>query len=177
MSTRTIAVAVAAVAVAAAAAGCLHDGEDASAKLQALEADPMATYEPPGAELVDTDAQSEGTTALGKPQPARHTRLFALAGDGERCSSTSASCAKASIRPRYGSRSSISSDEARYAGFFGGCFFAPAARGSPARKRPVAALNASEVFSPGSPSTLTKIPGSVFRNSCSSVACGILAFA
>jgi hypothetical protein len=83
MPRTTIAVAVAAVAVAAAAAGCLHDGDEPSAKLQALEADPMATYEPPDAELVDTESQSEGETTLGKPQGARYTRLFALQGDGE----------------------------------------------------------------------------------------------
>ena len=41
-------------------------GEESSAQLQALEADPMATYVPPGGTLVDTDTQNEGTS-LGKP--------------------------------------------------------------------------------------------------------------
>lgn len=44
----------------------------------------MAAYEPAAAELVDTDEQREGETTLGKPQQAELTRLFSLAGDGER---------------------------------------------------------------------------------------------
>ena len=52
-------------------------GEESSAQLQALEADPMATYVPPGGTLVDTDTQNEGTS-LGKPVSAQYTRMFEL---------------------------------------------------------------------------------------------------
>ena len=77
-----IAVAAALAAAATAVAGCGGGGGD-SAQLDALQGDPMASYEPPGGELVDTDEQSEGTTTLGKPQLAKVSRLFALSGDGE----------------------------------------------------------------------------------------------
>ncbi len=78
MQTRVIVAAVAAIAVAAAAFALLAGGEGSSAELQALRDDPMAEYAPTGGELVDTDAQNEGTTALGKPQLARYSRLFGL---------------------------------------------------------------------------------------------------
>jgi hypothetical protein len=77
-----IAVAAALAAAATAVAGCGGDGGD-SAQLDALRGDPMASYEPPGGELVDTEEQSEGKTTLGKPQLAKVSRLFALSGDGE----------------------------------------------------------------------------------------------
>ena len=75
MSTRT------AIFVAAAVLGvlvfALVRGEEPSGRLRALEADPMATYVPPGGKLVDTDSQNEGSS-LGKPVLARYTRLFQL---------------------------------------------------------------------------------------------------
>lgn len=75
MSTRTkILVAVAALGVLVI---FLAGGEEPSAKLQALEDDPMASYVPPGGTLVDTDSQNEGTS-LGKPVFARYTRMFEL---------------------------------------------------------------------------------------------------
>lgn len=70
-------VAVAAVAVAAAAIVFLSGGDEPSAQLQALQADPMAEYTPAGGELVDTEEQNDGTT-LGKPVAARYARLFVL---------------------------------------------------------------------------------------------------
>jgi hypothetical protein len=83
MSRQAIVIAVAAALVAAATvlAGC--GGSDDSAQLDALRGDPMASYEPPGGELVDSEEQSEGKTTLGKPQQAKLSRLFALSGDGE----------------------------------------------------------------------------------------------
>ena len=58
-------------------------GEQASAELSALKADPLGRYEPDGAELVRTDEQNAGTT-LGKPFQARYDRLFELPeGDPE----------------------------------------------------------------------------------------------
>jgi hypothetical protein len=76
VSTRTkILVAVAALAVLVIALS--RGGEESSAQLQALEADPMAAYVPPGGTLVDTDTQNEGT-ALGKPVSAQYTRMFEL---------------------------------------------------------------------------------------------------
>ena len=79
MSTRTkILVAVAALAVLVFA---LARGGEPSPELRALEADPMATYVPPGGTLVDTDSQSGGTV-LGTPVSASYTRLFTVpAGD------------------------------------------------------------------------------------------------
>jgi hypothetical protein len=75
LSTRTkILAAVAALAVLVIVLG---RGGESSARLQALEADPMATYVPPGGSLVDTDSQNEGTS-LGKPVSARYTRMFQL---------------------------------------------------------------------------------------------------
>ncbi|HUQ22040.1 MAG TPA: hypothetical protein VM049_03410 [Gaiellaceae bacterium] len=55
----------------------LGRGGEPSARVRALEADPMATYVPPGGTLVDTDSQNEGTS-LGKPVFARYTRMFQL---------------------------------------------------------------------------------------------------
>ena len=76
MSTRTkILVAVAALAVLVIALS--RGGDEPSARLQTLEADPMATYAPPGGTLVDTDSQSEGTV-LGEPVSASYTRIFEL---------------------------------------------------------------------------------------------------
>ena len=76
MSTRTkILVAVAALAVLVIALS--RGGDEPSARLEALEADPMATYAPPGGTLVDTDSQSEGTV-LGEPVSASYTRIFEL---------------------------------------------------------------------------------------------------
>ncbi len=76
MSTRT------AIFVAAAALGvlaiALTRGGEPSTRLRALEADPMATYVPPGGRLVDTNSQSEGST-FGKPVFARYTRMFEIA--------------------------------------------------------------------------------------------------
>ncbi len=82
MSTRTkILAAVAALAVLVIA---LSRGEEPSARVRALEADPMATYVPPGGRLVDTDTQNEGVS-LGKPVSARYTRMFQLSpGAAER---------------------------------------------------------------------------------------------
>lgn len=76
MSTRTkLVVAATALAVLVFA---LTRGEDPSDLRQALEADPMATYAPPGGRLVDTDAQNEGSS-FGKPVVARYRRLFEIA--------------------------------------------------------------------------------------------------
>ena len=52
--------------------------DEPSAQLQALEADRMARYVPPGGTLVDTDSQNEGST-FGKPVSARFRRMFELA--------------------------------------------------------------------------------------------------
>jgi hypothetical protein len=48
-----------------------------STELDALEADPMARYEPPGGELLDTRSQEPGS-ALGKPILARYQRRFRM---------------------------------------------------------------------------------------------------
>ena len=75
MSTRTkILVGVAALAVLVLA---LSRGGEPSSELTALEADPMATWTPPGGALVDTDSQSGGTV-LGEPVSASYTRLFTV---------------------------------------------------------------------------------------------------
>jgi hypothetical protein len=68
---------LAAVAVLGVLVIFLARGGEPSAQLQALEDDPMASYEPPGGTLVDTDSQDEGTS-LGKPVDARVTRMFQL---------------------------------------------------------------------------------------------------
>jgi hypothetical protein len=70
--------ALAAAALAAAAAGCGGGEDGGSAKLDALRGDPMASFEPPRGELVDTDEQEEGESTLGKPLLARHARLFTV---------------------------------------------------------------------------------------------------
>jgi len=87
-------VAAALAAAATVLAGC-GGGSDRSARLDALRDDPMAAYEPSGAELVDTEEQSEGTTTLGKPQLAKYDRLFALDGDGEAALDEALAAAKA----------------------------------------------------------------------------------
>jgi hypothetical protein len=46
-------------------------------KLEALENDPMARYEPPGGRLVDTE-QVEDHTSFGKAVEAKLTRVFSL---------------------------------------------------------------------------------------------------
>ena len=79
MSTRTAI--FAAAAVLGVLAFVLARGEEPSGRLRALEADPMATYVPPGGKLVDTDSQNEGSS-LGKPVLARYTRLFQLTRQG-----------------------------------------------------------------------------------------------
>lgn len=61
--------------------GC--GGEEPSAQLRALRADPLASWEPPQAALAEESEQSEGETTLGKPQLARVRRLFALQGSAE----------------------------------------------------------------------------------------------
>ena len=80
MSTRTkILAAVAGLAVLVLV---LSRGGEPSARLQALEADPMATYVPAGGRLVETDSQDEGRS-LGKAVSASYTRMFQLpAGTG-----------------------------------------------------------------------------------------------
>lgn len=94
MSNKAILVAAAAVLVVAAAIA-LRSRDEPSAQLQALRADPMAEYAPAGGELVDTDAQNEGTT-LGKPVAARYARLFALpAANPERALEDALAAAKA----------------------------------------------------------------------------------
>ncbi|HET8953608.1 MAG TPA: hypothetical protein VFN44_24005 [Solirubrobacteraceae bacterium] len=75
MSTRTAI--LAAVAALAVVVVVLSRGQEPSARLQALEEDRMAAYVPPAGRLVDTESRNEGT-ALGRPVPARLTRLFAL---------------------------------------------------------------------------------------------------
>jgi len=76
VSTRTkILVAVAALAVLVLA---LSRGGDSTSELDALEADEMGVYVPPGGMLVDTDSQTGGTV-LGTPVSASYTRLFELA--------------------------------------------------------------------------------------------------
>jgi len=52
-------------------------GCGSSPELDALKADPMASYEPPGAELLDTRSQGPGS-ALGKPILARYQRRFRM---------------------------------------------------------------------------------------------------
>jgi hypothetical protein len=56
-------------------------GAEPTAHVRSLEADPMATYVPPGGTLVDTDSRNEGS-ALGEPVLARYTRLFQLTRRG-----------------------------------------------------------------------------------------------
>ena len=75
MSTRTkLLVAVAALAVLVFA---LDRGGEPSPERNALDADPMASYAPPGGTLVDTDSGNSGTS-LGKQVDATYTRLFQL---------------------------------------------------------------------------------------------------
>ena len=73
---------LAAAAVLAVVALVLSRGSTPSEQLQALKADPLASYAPPGGTLVDTDAQNEGT-ALGKPVSARYSRMFKIAAGTE----------------------------------------------------------------------------------------------
>jgi hypothetical protein len=61
----------------------LAQGEEPSARVEALRDDPMAGYAPPGGTLVDSESRNEGRT-LGKPVPASHTRLFRLGSDPAR---------------------------------------------------------------------------------------------
>ena len=56
-----------------AAGGC----GGSSVELDALKADPMASYEPPGGELLDTRSQG-ASSALGKPILARYQRRFRM---------------------------------------------------------------------------------------------------
>jgi hypothetical protein len=57
---------------------------DPSAKLLELKNDPVGRYEPPGARLIDSREQNEGST-LGKPVYPEYRRLFELPpGDRER---------------------------------------------------------------------------------------------
>ena len=79
MSTRTKI--LAAVGVLAVLVLVLSRGEDASPRLQGLKSDPMASYMPPGARLVDTDSQNDGMS-LGKPVSASYTRIFELGAAG-----------------------------------------------------------------------------------------------
>ena len=94
MSTRT-AILAAAAALGVLAFALAHGGEP-TARVRALEADPMATYVPPGGRLVDTDSQNEGTS-LGKPVFASYTRMFQLtAGSSVRAVADARAKAKAS---------------------------------------------------------------------------------
>jgi len=52
-------------------------GCDSSPELDALKDDPMARYEPPGGQLVDTRSQ-DVDSALGKPIQARYQRWFQM---------------------------------------------------------------------------------------------------
>ena len=62
--------------------GC--GGSTPSAKLLELKNDPVGRYEPPGARLIDSHEQNEGTT-LGKPVYPEYRRLFELPpGDRQR---------------------------------------------------------------------------------------------
>lgn len=80
---------VAALALALAAAGVatavVLTQRGPSEKLQALRTDPMGQYTPADGDLVRIDAQDERRpSALAKPQPASHGRLFSLPpGSGE----------------------------------------------------------------------------------------------
>ncbi len=128
MSTRTKilgAVAVLAVLVIVLSRG----GEDSGAQLQALEADPMAAYVPPGGTLVDTESQNEGTS-LGKPVPAQYTRMFELTAAAGRGSARACPCggrgggvdadrrspASAALSPRSGRRRAASSSPSSSSG-------------------------------------------------------------
>jgi len=71
---------LAAVAVLAVVVIVLSRGEEPSARVQGLKSDPMASYVPPGATLVDTTSQNEGTS-LGKPVSASYDRMFELGAD------------------------------------------------------------------------------------------------
>jgi hypothetical protein len=61
----------------------LAQGEEPSARVEALRDDPMAGYAPPGGTLVDTESRNEGRS-LGRPVPASYTRLFRLGSDPAR---------------------------------------------------------------------------------------------
>ena len=79
----------------------LSRGDEPSERLGALRVDPMATYAPPGGDLVDTDAQNEGAS-LGEPVPARYTRLFQLGTGGTRALADARSAAIAAGWKRLG---------------------------------------------------------------------------
>ena len=79
MSTRTKI--LAAVAVLAVLVILLSRGGEPSEDVNALEADPIASYVPPGGRLVEEDTQEAGTV-LGRRVAASYTRLFALGGSG-----------------------------------------------------------------------------------------------
>lgn len=84
IASRRIAVAATLVVAAAAAVILTRGGEDSSARLDALKADPLARYSPPGARLAKQRATAESDT-LGKAAPARFSRWFALPeGEGRR---------------------------------------------------------------------------------------------
>ena len=72
----------------------LAQGEEPSARVEALRDDPMAGYAPPGGTLVDTESRNEGRS-LGKPVPASYTRLFRLDSDPARAVEDARSAATA----------------------------------------------------------------------------------
>jgi hypothetical protein len=88
----------AAILAAVAAGGLLvlllAQGEEPSARVEALRDDPMAGYAPPGGTLVDTESRNEGRS-LGKPVPASYTRLFRLGSDPARALEDARSAATA----------------------------------------------------------------------------------
>jgi hypothetical protein len=61
----------------------LAQGEEPSARVEALRDDPMAGYAPRGGTLVRTESRNESRT-LGEPVPASYTRLFRLDADPAR---------------------------------------------------------------------------------------------
>lgn len=72
----------------------LAQGEEPSARVEALRDDPMAGYAPPGGTLVDTESRNEGRS-LGKAVPASYTRLFRLGPEPARALEDARSAATA----------------------------------------------------------------------------------
>ena len=67
----------ASAAIVAALALLTASGCGSGVELDALKDDPMASYEPPGGQLLDTRSQGAGS-ALGKPILARYQRWFRM---------------------------------------------------------------------------------------------------
>jgi hypothetical protein len=82
--------------VAVAATAVVRGGEESSAQLRALQADPLGRFAPAGGELSNTDAAGEHSKGfLGKPSPARYDREFTLTTPGEDALKEAAAAAQA----------------------------------------------------------------------------------